>query len=149
MNLLLHEIAETLKDGVSVLLVAPTDSGKTWFVKNELIPEMKKEGLAVGYLENPDAEMTSCCDFWVIDEVEILGDREFLEKLHPEEVPFYEEKYLEEVKRWHGKMKEIKKPCVYVLTRNDEKAVENLMREDLKTEWDRREVKVVRFEKEK
>jgi len=139
----------TLKDGTSVLLVGATDEGKTWFMERELIPEMEKMGMKVGYLENPDSEMEAGNDFYVIDEVEILSDREFLEELHPEEVPFYEDKYLKEVERWHGKIGEIKKPCVYVLTRNDEREIENLMKGELRAEWDGRELKVVRFEREK
>ena len=112
----------------NVLIVGKTDSGKTYFIKNELIPFLVKNKLNVYYFENCDKlELNNSADIFIIDEVEIAADKLLLEKLHPEEKPYYTEEYLEKIRSWHNKLSKIVKSVICIVTRNDQMAIDNLV----------------------
>ena len=51
---LLHRILAVLQSGLSVFLVGSIDSGKTRFVKNELIPFLNQHRIRVNYFASCD-----------------------------------------------------------------------------------------------
>lgn len=119
------------------MLVGPTDSGKTWFIRNEVIPNLKKEGYKMQYIKDCDWDFSDLTniDFVFVDEVETLTDRAFLEKRHPEEVPYYTDGYLETVKQWNEKLARIKTPAVFLIARNEDEEVDNLVKKMKVTDW--------------
>lgn len=123
---MLHTILRLLSDS-NVLLVGKTDAGKTYFVQNSLIPFLQRKGKKVVYCENMEKISESPEDAIVIlDEFEILEDREFLENRHPNERPYYTETYLKRVQEWLGKARNIRNPCIYLVTRNEPEEMEYL-----------------------
>ncbi len=126
---MLNKIYKNLKNNRNVFIVGPTNSGKTYFVLHELIPFLKKQGEKVQYFKD--------CNIFknfiqkriiIVDEVEVLLDREYLEKRHPEENPYYTKKYLSKVGKWYKKLEKNKNKVVYIVTRNDRKEIEYLHR---------------------
>ena len=122
-----ERILHLVNNNRDVLLVGPTDAGKSYFIRNTLIPFFEKHGKKVSYFENLDQEISPQNDYVVIlDEFEILEDKTFLETLHPEEHPYYSEEYLEKVKGWMKKVKQIENRCIYIVTRNEMPEIENI-----------------------
>lgn len=143
-----NEIYNTLVSGQNIFLVGTADSGKSWFIKNELLPFLHNKGLSVLYF--PDC--TNLSDVGkengaIIEEVEVLQDRGFLEKNHPNEQPYYTDEYLKRVMGWFRELARIKVPCVYVVTRNDRRDIDNFIKTIKKTDWDGREVARVEFQR--
>jgi len=52
MTELTNNIYREISAGKSVLLVGPTNSGKTWYIKNTLIPFLNEKKIKVNYFEN-------------------------------------------------------------------------------------------------
>lgn len=131
----------------SIFLVGPADSGKSWFVVNELMPFLRTHEYSVSYFhdcdELPDESINVDC--LIIDEVETWQDKEILEKLHSEETPYYSGEYMGKVLKWFQKLIHHKQPCVYIITRNDHQAIEYLLNNTNKTDWDRRAIVVINF----
>lgn len=143
---MLQKILNSILGGKNVLLVGASDSGKTFFIKNELIPFFRKQGIEIAYFKNMNKKIISQKDeILVLDEFEILEDKTFLEKLHPKENPYYSEKYLNRVHRWIKKAKNIKNPCIYILTRNEKQAIENIKK--IKTFSFKENIKIIEFKK--
>jgi len=146
MEVLAKKIIKTLKNRKSVFFIGKTDDGKTYFVKNFLIPYLIKTNIKSRYFENINKlKITKGLKLPIIDEVKILSDRKFLEKEHPEEKPCYPEKYLKLVKKWYSKLSKIKTPAVYLITRNNQKEINYLKKKISKTEWNKSPVMVLEY----
>ncbi|PIZ00116.1 hypothetical protein COY62_04330 [bacterium (Candidatus Howlettbacteria) CG_4_10_14_0_8_um_filter_40_9] len=141
-------IYKELSAGNSVALIGATDFGKTWYVKNELIPFLESNEFKVKYFKDckQKLEIKKDDDIVIVDEVETFVDREYLESRHPEEDPYYSEKYLEQVKGWHKKLKYIQKPAVFVITRNEDEEISYLVDNLDETDWGTH-IKSIVFEK--
>jgi len=150
MKKLTEEIYNQLLSRKSALVIGCTDSGKTHYVLTELTPFLKGKKLNVICFPNCNdlLNIPNNTDVAIIDEVETLMDREFLEQQYPNDRPYYSAEYLEKVKNWHNKLKNIKIPSVFILTRNGKKDIKYLI-ENLKTmDWGTA-VKCFVFEKDK
>jgi len=122
----------------SIVLVGPTGSGKTWYVKNELIPYLAKKGMKPQYLDcGKELTIKEHTDIVIIDEVETFFDKEYLEKKHPEESPYYTPKYIDTVTSWHEKLKRIEVPAIYIITRNEKEEIDYLTDNMKTTDWGR------------
>lgn len=138
-----EEIYNQLIVGANVLLVGPTDSGKTYYIQNTLIPFLGKNGKAVGYFKDGnEIDYSQEKDFYVFDEVEILSDKNLLEQLHPEEKPYYSDEYLKTVSEWQTKYSQCAKPSLFILTRNDSQTVNFLKDNYVRLEWNQKPVGV-------
>lgn len=130
-----ENILQLLSQGESVLLIGAGDVGKTYFVLNELIPELEKKILSVLYLKDLEQELPSQeFDILIVDEFETFEDKDYLEENHAEEAPYYPGSYLSQVAGWHKKIRDIKKPMVLLLTR-DPGDVQNAAENIHKTDW--------------
>ena len=116
-NSLTKKIYKELSARNSVALIGATDSGKTWYVKNELVPFLESSESKVKYFKDckQKLEIKKDDDIIIVDEVETFVDREYLEKRHPEEGPYYSKKYLNQVNGWHKKLKDIQKPAIFLI----------------------------------
>ncbi len=146
-KVLTKKIYNILEKSQSVILVAPTDAGKTWFVLNKLIPFLGQRGVSVKYFEDGDAISGDNFEIAIVDEVEILADRKFLEEIYPEDRPFYTDSYLKKMQRWHSSMSKLKMPSVYIVTRNDKRAIGYLKKKVFSAEWDGRKIEVLEFKR--
>lgn len=128
-----EKVVKLLKQGKSVAIVGASDSGKTYFVCNKLIPRLKAGGLKVLYFAEGDLIKEGESDVVVFDEVETLFDQERIEN---KEGKLYDQDYLEKVKDWGDKYKTFSSPAVFVISRNEEdieylsKNLENLAGRD-------------------
>jgi len=146
MEVLAKRIIKAFKDNKSVFLVSKMDEGKTYFAKNFLIFYLKRMGIKAVYFENINKlKIVKNLELPVIDEVEILSDQKFLEKEHPEEKPYYPEKYLKLVKKWHDKLSKIKVPTIYLITRNNKKEINYLKKNTSKAEWNKFPVMILEY----
>jgi len=137
MKKLTEKIYKELLSRKSVLVIGCTDSGKTHYALNELIPFLKVKKLNVIYFPNCNnlLNIPNNVDVAIIDEVETLADRDFLERQHPNDRPYYSAEYLEKVKNWHRILKNIQTPSVFVLTRNEKEEIKYLI-DNIKTmDW--------------
>jgi hypothetical protein len=127
---------ELLNNDKSIALVGPTGSGKTWFVLNELMLYLSMDGKKVEYFEDLNGSVLpkGDTDIVIIDEFETFVDREFLEKSHPNEVPYYSSEYVEQVNGWLDKASKIKQQLILVITR-DEEDIDNFMGNVSVTDW--------------
>lgn len=130
-------------------MIGPTDSGKSWFGDKNLLPFLCSNGLTGTYITvceiTPD--FRSKDDFIIIDEVESLQDRKFLEDLYSEEKPYYNLEYLANIQKWNDQLKKISIPSVYVITRNEKLEIDNFIKNISTTDWDGRKVECVEFKK--
>lgn len=140
-------ILEKILVGKNVLIVGKTNSGKTYFVKNKLIPTLKKNNLKIVYFENCEKLQVDSSDIYIVDEIEILFDKSFLEKNHPKEKPYYSKEYLEKVQKWQNELSKITKPVICVITRNDQAAIDNLVKDYKNLEWNNLPVEIIEFVK--
>lgn len=127
-------VFELLTTRKNVFLVGESDSGKTYFVTNELIPFLVGKRLEVHYFKNCD-EVTRMNGIAIVDEVESFQDIEFLEKAHPEEIPYYSDEYIKKVNRWFEKLKDLNEPAVFLISRPGWKEVENFARTIKISDW--------------
>ncbi|HDH31204.1 MAG TPA: hypothetical protein ENH26_00290 [Candidatus Wolfebacteria bacterium] len=140
---------EILKNS-NILIVGSTDSGKTWYVKNILIPFLQDKKKKVVYFHNPDnlLGLIKNVDFFIVDEIETLIDKDFLEAHSTEIKPYYSKKYLKKVKGWHNKLKKITIPSIFILTRNNQKEIDNVVNNIKVIDWGVK-VKCLAFKKQK
>lgn len=150
MNLKLNEkILSILRSNRSVLLVGQTNSGKTWFIKKEFMPFLKKQNIKTVYFANPGklfATKVKDADFIIVDEVEIMQDKDFLQNIHFKENPYYSPKYLNKVKKWFNNLKYVGQPSIFIVTREKE-AIKNLIKTVKILEWNNQKVRVVEFKR--
>ena len=121
----------------NVLLIGLADSGKTYYALNELIPFLNNKKLNTAYFPDCDGLLSvpDNTDVVIVDEVETLIDKDFLERQHPKDEPYYSSKYLEKVKSWHKKLKPIKAPSVFILTRNGKEEIKYLIKNTKIMDW--------------
>ncbi|MBP8016444.1 GNAT family N-acetyltransferase [Candidatus Gracilibacteria bacterium] len=126
--ILANEIYINLLKGHNILLAGKTDSGKTWFVKNILISYLQNNGIKTKYFEGCDKIITNNLNnkVTIVDEVEIFEDQKLLEKLYPEERPYYSKEYLKRVKKWYSNLSKIKTQSIYIVTRNEFESLNNI-----------------------
>ena len=124
-----EKILQALKSSKDVLIVGASNTGKSFFVQNTLRPFLQKKGESVHYFKDGNAipQKPSRCSIVLLDEFEILDDREFLEAKNSNESPYYSEKYLNQVKKWNKKIDKFVMPRVYILTRNDPTEIQNIL----------------------
>lgn len=136
MKKLIIDITTFLEDGKSIALVGTTGSGKTWFVLNELIPELERAGKKIEYFKDLERAIVpkNDAEIVILDEFETLIDRNYLEKAHPEEKPYYTEEYVRQVKGWLDEASKIKKQLILIVTR-DEGDVKNFVQNVRLTDW--------------
>lgn len=144
MDNLLTKITNILLKQKSVVLVGQTQAGKSHWVEHELIPNLEKDKKVVYFKEATDIKPNNA-DIFIFDEAETLFDKEFLEEKHPEENPYYTLPYLEKVKSWHESYKKFDGPSLYVMTRNSEQDINNLVQNFTCADWDNREVLTIKF----
>lgn len=136
MNDLTNNIYQELSGGGNVLLVGPTDSGKTWYIDNILIPFLREKGMRVVYFSDPDnISENNKADIIIVDEVEVLIDQDKLEASSSGHEPYYSEIYLNKVKAWHNKLQKLTVPSVFILTRNNKKEISNIVDNVVTTDW--------------
>lgn len=140
------QITDLLSQNKSIVLVGPTNSGKSYWVEHTLIPELEKGKKIAYFKETTDIKETDA-DIYIFDEAETLFDKEFLEERHPEENPYYTPAYLEKVKSWHEMYKKFGKPSLYIITRNSEEELDHLVQNFTHTDWDNRGILTIRFER--
>lgn len=138
-------IIKALLDSKNIILVWKTNSWKTYFIENSLISLLKEKNINFSYFKDCNDLNINNSEIYLIDEVELLFDREYLELNHPEENPYYSENYLEKVKKWHDKLSKIEKPILCVVTRNDKKEVNNLIKNYNFLEWNWKKTEVIEF----
>lgn len=137
MEKITEKIYKEILSRKSVLMIGRTNSGKTHYALNELIPFLKMKKLNTLYFSNCNdlLNIPNNADVAIIDEAETLVDKDFLEQQYPNNRPYYSVEYLEKVKSWHSKLKTIKVPSVFILTRNGKDEIEYLI-ENIKTmDW--------------
>ena len=129
MKKLTEIIFKELSSHKNMLVIGCTDSGKTHYILNELIPFLGMKKINVIYFPNCNdlLNIPKDADVAIIDEVETLMDKNFLERQHPDDKPYYSAEYLEKVKTWHFKLKNIKIPAVFILTRNRKEEIKYLI----------------------
>ena len=137
MKKLTEKIYKELLSHNNVLIIGQTDSGKTHYVLNELIPFLRMKKLNIIYFSgcNDSLNIPNNTDVAIIDEVETLMDKDFLEQQYPDNKPYYSAEYLEKVKSWHNKLKNIKIPSVFILTRNGKKEIKYLVENVKIMDW--------------
>lgn len=137
MKKLTGKIYKELLSRNSVLLIGRADRGKTYYALNELIPFLNNKKLNTAYFANCDGLLSvpDNTDAIVVDETETLTDKDFLEQKHPKDKPYYSSEYLEKVKSWHNKLKLIKKPAVFILTRSGKEETKYLIDNVKTTDW--------------
>jgi hypothetical protein len=130
MNGLTKEIYTKITNNGNALIAGKTDSGKTYFVEHELIPFLNKAGLSVCYFKNTDEFISTYkddhFDVFIFDEFETFFDRDFLIKKH-NDPEYYSEKYLQSVTNWHKALSAVNKPSIFILTRNEEDEISNIV----------------------
>jgi hypothetical protein len=143
-----QEILQRVLDGRNIIIIGETNSGKSYFVKNEIIPLLEKNNFKVSYSEDCESlKINSRCDVFIVDEVEILFDKEFLENMYPEKMPYYTDNYLKKVKSWLNKLSKITKPIICTITRNGKTEIDYVYENYKSLEWNNLPVDVVKFEK--
>jgi len=134
----------------NIILIWPTNSGKSFFIKKQVISFLEERWIKAVYFENCDElDPTKEADIFIVDEVELLFDKVFLEKNHPEKTPFYTNSYLEKVRKWHNKLSQINTKIIWIVTRNDEKDIDYVLQNYKELEWNNLPVEVVKFARDK
>lgn len=119
---MLKEIISALERRQNILLVGRRDAGKTYFVTNQLIPLLRTNGMDVHYYKDMDEEIHVLHkdEILIFDEFELLDDKESLERMHPEEQPYYLDSYLLMVHEWLQKAECVPNRRIFILSRNEE-----------------------------
>jgi hypothetical protein len=143
-----NTILDKIQNNQHVLIVGKESSGKTHFAKNDLLPFLTVNNLKTAYFNNcNDLDTNTDSNVLIIDEVELLGDKNFLEQQHPDQSPYYPEAYLSKVKKWHEKLSEVKKPSIYIVTRNTDSSIDNIVNNYQNLEWNDLPIQVLKFKK--
>ena len=143
---IIQEIFAILNSKRNVFLIGSSDSGKTWFVQNELIPFLNKNNKVL-YFENCDqlsVETIKDVDFIIVDEVEVLQDLHFLETIHPEEKPYFSSGYIAKIKGWFNKLNNVQQPGVFIITREKE-SIQNFIRNVKTLDWNGMDAETIEF----
>lgn len=88
-----RKIKNAIRNNKSIVLIGPTDSGKSYFASKILLPALKKV-YSVKYFSNGDLiKKSDNYDVVIFDEVELLLDQKRLEKQGEQ----YSSKYLKKI----------------------------------------------------
>jgi hypothetical protein len=68
-----------------------------------------------------------------------------LEKLYPKERPYYSDKYLLKVSKWHKNLSKIDIPCIYIITRNENEVMNNIKKKIKKVSWSKKSIVTIIF----
>lgn len=136
------EIIDQLIEGNSIAIIGPSDSGKTYWVKNTLIPQLECLGKSTSY--SIDGFNPPKADISIFDEVETFFDAKMLEEKYPKENPYYTESYIQKVQIWHVVYAEHLEPSVYIISRRNGD-VDFLVNNFKTTDWDNRNIKSFEF----
>lgn len=99
--------------------------------------------MRVCYFESPGKiKQKTSCDIAIVDEVETFFDKANLEKENGSD--YYSSAYVARVNGQFKKLKGLKKPSVYIVTRNENRHIKFLKEKLKKTDWGRT-VEVVVF----
>ena len=144
----MQEIVKILMSGTSIFLIGKSNSGKSYYIKNKLMPFLEKSGIKIKFYENCDnINNFEDVDVCIFDEVELLFDKKFLEKKHPEENPYYSGGYLKKVSEWFLQLGKINKPSIYIVTRNADDEIEYIKNNMRSCEWnDNKNIEIIQFE---
>ena len=142
---ILQKLTKGLLRGENLALIGTSDSGKTHFVKEELIPELEKNGKKVAYFKDGSNITDQEADIYIFDEVESFCDREYLEEKYPEEKPYYTDEYERKVKGWFWNYKKHDKSCLYIITRKNKEDVNYLENHLRWADWDDRKLEAFAF----
>ena len=127
-------------------MVGKSDSGKTFFIKRELIPFLNSKKVNILYFSNCDKITTTPKEgVAIIDEAETFQDREFLEKNNTAKKSYYNKQYIQKVNDWFKKLKKVKIPSIYIVTRNNTSEINHFKKTIKATDFDGRETDVVVF----
>ena len=141
-----YKIYNLINQKKSLFLVGETNSGKTYFVINELIPFLKEKNIKVTYFSDCDSIIIVPKEgIAIIDEVETFQDKNYLEKTNVKENLYYTDSYIKKVKDWFKKLKKVKIPTIYITTRNGKKEIRYFVDNVKTTDWDERKVNVIIF----
>ncbi|KKR13409.1 MAG: hypothetical protein UT43_C0044G0005 [Parcubacteria group bacterium GW2011_GWC1_39_29] len=143
---ILQKLTQGLLQGENLVLVGISDSGKTRFVKEELIPELEKNEKKVVYFKDGPSITNQEADIYIFDETESFCDREYLEEKYSEEKPYYTDEYERKVKDWFWSYKKHDKSCLYIITRKNEDDIEYLRGHLRWADWDDRKLETFAFE---
>ncbi|MBU1131071.1 hypothetical protein KJ840_02985 [Patescibacteria group bacterium] len=144
-----NKILKTLSSEQDVFLVGPSDSGKTWFIKNRLLPFFSQNHKKVVYFSNCEkisASRLKNADYIIVDEVETMQDLKFLETIYPQKKPYYSDSYKTKVKIWFKLLKSIKQPGIFVVTRKKQ-TIDYFLKNIITPDWHNKKVKVIEFNK--
>jgi len=116
------KILSALERRQNILLVGRRDAGKTYFVTNKLMPFLRRHGMDVHYYKdmNEESHILPKDAIVIFDEFELLDDKEFLERMHPEDQPYYSASYLRKVQAWLQKAGHVPNRRIFILSRNEE-----------------------------
>jgi hypothetical protein len=131
---LAEKIVEALQSR-SVVLVGPSDSGKTYWLQHSFIPYLESQGMTVAYLKDGDAAFSGSPDVVVCDEAETMFDEPATGK------------YLDKVRRWFAKYSLLPQRTVFVISRNTPKQIKNLIDNMHRADWDDRDIQVLEFKR--
>ena len=90
MKKLTEKIYKELLFRNNVLLIGLANSGKTYYALNELTPFLKNKKLNSVYFPNCNdfLSIPDNVDAVIVDEVETLIDKDFLEQQYPDDKPY-------------------------------------------------------------
>lgn len=145
MDSLLAKVSDILIQSKSVVLVGPTNSGKTYWIKNILIPYLESVGQIVEYLKDGHEILKSSPNIAVCDEVETLFDQEYLQNGNEN---YHTKEYLNTVRnKWYKNYSKLPASTLFVITRNEPDQINNLLQNFKNADWDNREIQILKFEK--
>lgn len=129
-----EQIETDVANGFSVALIGPSDSGKTWFVKNILVPKLESKQIRCHYISDSihNFSLPGPVDLLIADEFETLSDRKLLEKLNIKDKPYYPPEYVNRVEECHRRFRQLDPdlPILFIITRNNSEGINSPIQPD-------------------
>lgn len=138
--MLSNRLVKYIERGLSIILIGKTNSGKSYFVKKELISLLKKKFRVVYFKDGDNVEIKKA-DVAIFDEAELLFDKTRLEK----QGEIFSRLYLNKVNKWQILYKKFNMPSIYIVTRNEMKDINYIKKNYKKAEWDNRKITVIKY----
>jgi len=143
-DILTIKITDLLVQPKSVVLVGETNSGKTHWIKNTLIPHLRSLGKQVEYLRDGNELTKQSPDIVICDEAETLFDKKYLQNNKSD---YYSPEYLKKVQDWQKNYSKLPAATLFAITRNQPEQIANLVANFKQADWDNRPVIVFEFTK--
>ena len=143
--MLISDLVNKLVVNNTVALVGPTNSGKTYWVKNILIPHLESLGKKVEYLKDGDMLPEFQDSIVISDEAETMFDAKYLQGNKVDD--YYAKEYLEKVDGWYKNYTKLPSSTLFIITRNSVDQIENLVKNFHTADWDGRNIFTIRFNK--